>query len=184
MSLPVLISVALAPGWYFVGAFATVVARAAAAAIAAKAIRPRIRAVIVFSRLAMYFDRVSQLMRAHASIGLSRGAKQHCCAPPIMIDAWRHLLLGGADGLKLNRRIGPRHPKLGRLGFRAARWLAARFMGAAGFHQLDSDFAHQHISQVREKIPLGETLYPAGILPPRTHNSRLALFEVTPAYRL
>src|SRR5260370_28068446 len=98
MILPILISVSLAPGSYFFCAFATVVARAAAAAIAAKAIRPRIRAVIVFSRLAIYFDRVSQLMRAHASIGLFRGAQQHCCAPPIMIDDCRHLLLFGADG--------------------------------------------------------------------------------------
>jgi hypothetical protein len=45
------------------------------------------RAGIVFSRVAIYFDQVSQATRALASIGLFRGAKRHCCSPPIMIDA-------------------------------------------------------------------------------------------------
>jgi len=43
--------------------------------------------------------------------------------------------------LELKRRIGPRHPKLATFGFRAARWLGAKSMGTAGFHQLGSAFA-------------------------------------------
>jgi len=39
-------------------------------------------------------------------------------------------------GNSLNTRTGPRHPRLAAAGFRAARWLAAKTMGAAGFHQL------------------------------------------------
>jgi hypothetical protein len=29
-------------------------------------------------------------MRRHASAGLFRLTKQHCCAPPIMIDGWQY----------------------------------------------------------------------------------------------
>src|SRR6266403_2337259 len=98
-----------------------------------------------------------------------------------MIDAGQHLDCHKADGLKLNRRIGPRHPRLGAVGFRAARWLGARLMGAAGFHQLGSDFADARIAHVREKFSRGETVYLAGIGPPGTHNSGVALVEVTQA---
>jgi carbamoyltransferase len=87
----------------------------------------------------------------------------------------------GADGLERNRRIGPRHPGLAAFGFRAARWLAARTMGVAGFHQLGSAFADARIAHVREKLVRGETVYLAGIGPPGTHNSGVALVEVTQA---
>jgi carbamoyltransferase len=88
----------------------------------------------------------------------------------------------GADGLKRDRRIGPRHPALAAFGFRAARWLAARTMGTAGFHQLGSAFADARIARVREKLVHGETVYLAGIGPPGTHNSGVALVEVTQAH--
>src|ERR1700681_3350050 len=86
-----------------------------------------------------------------------------------------------ADGLKAKLRIGPRHPRLGRAGFHAARWLAARAMGAAGFHQLGSDFADDRMAHVREKLGRGETVYLAGLGPPGTHNSGVALVEVSQA---
>src|SRR6266480_991987 len=86
-----------------------------------------------------------------------------------------------AHGLKPNRRIGPRHPRLGAIGFRAARWLGARLFGAACFHQLGSDFAEERIARVREKLSRGETVYLAGLGPPGTHNSGVALVEVTQA---
>src|SRR3984893_13239086 len=86
-----------------------------------------------------------------------------------------------ADGLNPKLRIGPRHPRLGRAGFHAARWLAARTMGAAGFHQLGSDFADDRMAHVREKLGRGETVYLAGLGPPGTHNSGVALVEVTQA---
>src|SRR5712671_2205973 len=86
-----------------------------------------------------------------------------------------------AYGLNPKLRIGPRHPRLGASGFHAARWLAARTMGAAGFHQLGSDFADQRIAQVREKLVRGQTVYLAGLGPPGTHNSGVALVEVSQA---
>ena len=54
-------------------------------------------------------------------------------------------------------------------------------MGAAGFHQLGSDFADMRIAHVRQKLSRGETVYLAGIGPPGTHNSGVALVEVTQA---
>jgi carbamoyltransferase len=83
--------------------------------------------------------------------------------------------------LKPKRRIGPRHPKLGAAGFRAARWLGARLFRAAGFHQLGSAFADARIAHVRDKLRRGETVYLAGLGPPGTHNSGVALVEVTQA---
>src|SRR5580698_9641251 len=67
MILPILISVSLAPGSYFLCA-AAVVAVIAAAASAASANSLLIRAGIVLSRaLTTYFDQVSQVRRTHAS---------------------------------------------------------------------------------------------------------------------
>jgi carbamoyltransferase len=54
-------------------------------------------------------------------------------------------------------------------------------MGAAGFHQLGSQFADARIVAVREKLARGETVYLAGVGAPGTHNSGVALVEVTQA---
>src|SRR5664279_1344788 len=143
MMLPTRISVSLAPGSYFFCACAAVAVIAATAANPASAIRRRIRAGIVLSPCC--FFQVSQVACTHASTGLFRDTKQHCCFPPIMIDAWAAFVTHKAGGLELNRRIGPRRPRLGDAGFRAARWLAARSMGLAGFHQLGSAFAEAEI---------------------------------------
>ena len=83
--------------------------------------------------------------------------------------------------MALNKRIGPRHPKLAANGYRFARWLAAKTMGAAGFHQLGSDFAEARLTAIREKLARGETVYLAGLGAPGTHNSGVALVEVTQA---
>jgi carbamoyltransferase len=80
-----------------------------------------------------------------------------------------------------DKRIGPKHPRLGAAGFRAARWLGARLLAAAGFHQPGSDYAKARIALVRERLARGETVYLAGIGPPGTHNSGVALVEVTQA---
>jgi carbamoyltransferase len=80
-----------------------------------------------------------------------------------------------------DKRIGPKHPRLGAAGFRAARWLAARLLALAGFHQPGSDFANKRIASVRERLARGETIYIAGLGPPGTHNSGVALIEVTQA---
>ena len=83
--------------------------------------------------------------------------------------------------MELKIRTGPRHPKLAAAGFRAARWLAAKTMGAAGFHQLGSDFADARIAAIRAKLARGDTVYLAGLGAPGTHNSGVALVEVTQA---
>ncbi|MEH2477330.1 carbamoyltransferase [Nitrobacteraceae bacterium AZCC 2146] len=80
------------------------------------------------------------------------------------------------------RRIGPRHPRLGAIGFRVARWLSARAMALAGFHQLGSSFADERIALIRAKLARGETVYLAGLGAPGTHNSGVALIEVTQAH--
>src|ERR1700687_3152871 len=54
-------------------------------------------------------------------------------------------------------------------------------MAAAGFHQLGSDFADERIARIREKLTRGETVYLAGLGLPGTHNSGVALVEVTQA---
>jgi carbamoyltransferase len=79
------------------------------------------------------------------------------------------------------KRIGPRHPRLGAVGFRLGRWLAAQTMAWSGFHQLESDYARAQLALAREKLARGDTLYLAGLGAPGTHNSGVALVEVTQA---
>jgi carbamoyltransferase len=55
-------------------------------------------------------------------------------------------------------------------------------MKAAGFHQLGSEFADARLAHVRAKLARGETVYLAGLGAPGTHNSGLALVEVTQAH--
>ena len=78
------------------------------------------------------------------------------------------------------KRIGPRHPRLGAAGFHFAQWLATQTMGRAGFHRLGSAFAERKLAEARDKLARGETLYLAGLGLPGTHNSGVALVEVTP----
>ena len=54
-------------------------------------------------------------------------------------------------------------------------------MGAAGIHQLDSQLAKARLSLARQRLAAGETLYIAGLGAPGTHNSGVALVEVTQA---
>ena len=79
-------------------------------------------------------------------------------------------------------RIGPRFPRLGAAGFRVARWVTRKTMGKIGFHELDSDFARARLELVREKLKRGETVFLAGLGLPGTHNSGVALVEVTQAH--
>src|SRR3954451_16421660 len=80
-----------------------------------------------------------------------------------------------------DKRIGPKHPRLGAAGFSAARWLGAKLLLAAGFHQLDSDYARERLAFVRAELQRGETVYLAGLGPPGTHNSGVALVEISQA---
>src|ERR1700712_5788626 len=78
-----------------------------------------------------------------------------------------------------DKRIGPKYPRLGAAGFRATRWVCARLMAAAGFNQLGSDFANERIASIRQQLARGETVYLAGLGLAGTHNTGVALVEVT-----
>jgi carbamoyltransferase len=52
-------------------------------------------------------------------------------------------------------------------------------MALAGFHANDSDFTATRMSAIRAKLARGETVYLAGLGLPGTHNSGVALVEVT-----
>jgi carbamoyltransferase len=80
-----------------------------------------------------------------------------------------------------DKRIGPKHPGLGAAGFRVARWVGAGLLRLAGFHQLDSGYAKECLATLRAKLQRGETVYLAGLGPPGTHNSGVALVEVSQA---
>lgn len=54
-------------------------------------------------------------------------------------------------------------------------------MAGVGFHELGSDFATQRIASIRESLNRGETVYLAGLAAPGTHNTGVALVEVTKA---
>ena len=76
-------------------------------------------------------------------------------------------------------RIGPRHPRLGRAAFRLALPLLEGFCARRGIHRASSAFAAERIKALRAKLDRGETLYLGGICASGTHNSGVALIEVT-----
>ncbi|MGO9357099.1 MAG: carbamoyltransferase C-terminal domain-containing protein [Xanthobacteraceae bacterium] len=78
-------------------------------------------------------------------------------------------------------RVDPRHPRLGRAGFQATRWLSAGILRAAGFHSLDGVYGRARLEQVRAQLARGEIVYLAGLGAPGTHNSGVALVEVSAA---
>jgi len=63
-----------------------------------------------------------------------------------------------------------------------AKWLATQTMARAGFHRPGSAFAAGRIASASDRLRRGETLYLAGLGPPGTHNSGVALVEVTRAH--
>jgi carbamoyltransferase len=76
-------------------------------------------------------------------------------------------------------RIGPRHPWLGTAGFRLALSLLDRFFRRRSIFRPNSDFARERIGAIKAKIERGETAYLAGVSAAGTHNSGVALVEVT-----
>lgn len=79
-------------------------------------------------------------------------------------------------------RIGPRHPRLGRIGGALTRALTEQALRLRGFHRLGSRFADQRCAAIRERLARGETVYIAGLSPSGTHNSGVALIEVSAAH--
>ncbi len=76
-------------------------------------------------------------------------------------------------------RTGPRHRRLGAAAFRLALALFARFYAAKRIYRPTSKFAQERLEAVRAKLDRGETVYLAGIGAAGTHNSGVALVEVT-----
>jgi carbamoyltransferase len=76
-------------------------------------------------------------------------------------------------------RLGPRHPWLGAAGFRLALPLLERFYRRRRIYSATSAFAREHIAAIKGKITRGETAYLAGVSAAGTHNSGVALIEVT-----
>ena len=83
----------------------------------------------------------------------------------------------GLDTQKL--RIRPRHPRIAKLAHRVTRWLSEPLMARRGFHRLGSEFASRKIASIRDRLQRGESVYIAGLAGPGTHNSGIALIEVT-----
>ncbi|MEJ2434337.1 MAG: hypothetical protein P8Y53_14690 [Pseudolabrys sp.] len=76
-------------------------------------------------------------------------------------------------------RIGPRHPWLGAAGFHITLpWLTGVFR-RRHIHRAHSDFARARIAALKDKIERGDTVYLAGVSAAGTHNSGVALVEVT-----
>ncbi|WP_407146467.1 carbamoyltransferase C-terminal domain-containing protein [Bradyrhizobium sp. ORS 86] len=76
-------------------------------------------------------------------------------------------------------RIGPRHPRLAAASYELTRWLTEPVMVRLGLHKANGDFAKRSIAAVRERLQRGETVYIAGLACPGTHNTGVALVEVT-----
>jgi carbamoyltransferase len=55
-------------------------------------------------------------------------------------------------------------------------------MALAGFHRIGSSYATARITHIKAKLARGETVYLAGLGAPGTHNSGVALVEVTQAH--
>ncbi|MEJ2373975.1 MAG: carbamoyltransferase C-terminal domain-containing protein [Pseudolabrys sp.] len=76
-------------------------------------------------------------------------------------------------------RIGPRHPWLGAAGFHITLpWLTGVFR-RRHIHRAHSDFTRARITALKDKIERGDTVYLAGVSAAGTHNSGVALIEVT-----
>ena len=54
-------------------------------------------------------------------------------------------------------------------------------MARIGFHRLDSEFARRTIDSIRERLQRGETVYVLGFAASGTHNTGVALVEITQA---
>ena len=76
-------------------------------------------------------------------------------------------------------RMGPRHPWLGAAAFRLALPLLEWFYRRRRIYSATSAFARARIAAIKAKIERDETVYLAGVSAAGTHNSGVALVEVT-----
>jgi carbamoyltransferase len=78
-------------------------------------------------------------------------------------------------------RVGPRHPWLGRIAYRLTLPVLELFCARRGIFRATSTFATERFKALRQKLDRGETLYLGGICGSGTHNSGVALIEVSRA---
>jgi carbamoyltransferase len=76
-------------------------------------------------------------------------------------------------------RIGPRHPRLAAACHELTRRISEPAMARIGLHKANGVFAQRTIASIRERLQRGETVYIAGLACPGTHNTGVALVEVT-----
>ncbi|VIO75043.1 carbamoyltransferase C-terminal domain-containing protein [Bradyrhizobium ivorense] len=81
--------------------------------------------------------------------------------------------------LKPEIRIGPRHPRLAAWGYELTRRLGEASLARRGLHKVSGDFAQAKIAEIRARLQRGETIYIAGLACPGTHNTGVALVEVS-----
>lgn len=76
-------------------------------------------------------------------------------------------------------RTGPRHPRLGRAVYRLTLRLYEKLCARRGIFRADSAAAVERLNALRRKLDAGDTLYLGGICASGTHNTGVALIEVS-----
>ena len=76
-------------------------------------------------------------------------------------------------------RTGPRHPRLGRAVYRLTLRLYEKLCARRGIFRADSAAAVERIKALRRRLDAGDTLYLGGICASGTHNTGVALVEVS-----
>jgi len=76
-------------------------------------------------------------------------------------------------------RVGPRYPHVANAGYRLTLWLSGLITARLGLHRLGSTFANQTLRSIGARLQAGETVYIAGLACPGTHNTGVALIEVS-----
>jgi carbamoyltransferase len=76
-------------------------------------------------------------------------------------------------------RVGPRHPRLAAIAFRAVLPIIERFYASRQIFRVNSRFATERLHAVSGAIERGETVYLAGIGAAGLHNSGVGLIEVS-----
>lgn len=80
--------------------------------------------------------------------------------------------------MRVDARLGPRHPWLGAAGFRFSLPMLRAMFAHSRLHGPEDRFTNARLAAVRRKLERGETVYLAGI-GPSGHNSGVALLEVS-----
>ena len=86
---------------------------------------------------------------------------------------------GKEFGLVQQKRITPRHPQIAKAAGELTLLLSGLALKRQKLHRLSSKFVQQRLALVRERLRRGESLYVVGLAGPGTHNSGVALVEIS-----